>query len=410
MGHVRYATSFRDDEARTAGVLEVASTQPLVGVLPTGPFVLVHSGQVRLRPVGLSLLGARASDAVTDSAWLVALLEAGTGDLLERVAALAGLVEGAFSLVVATTDELVIARDNFGIRPLFVGFGPHDERVVVASEPFPWPEADIVWHAATSSLVRPGTARAFRRARTAAGAPVIETREQPASTAAAARASRAALCLLETIYFGAPTTVLVGEDPVGIRRERLGEALAQQENPTDVAGFDLVVGVPDSGLSAARGFARTLGLPIEPGLRRSATPRRSFLAPTQALRELIVVQKLTADPDVVRGKSVVVLDDSVVRGTTSTAVARMLRQAGARAVHLRLASPRLAHPCRLGVDMPTRAELVAHVHPEDSGLAAALGYDSIRFLPLERVVSIAGGSACVACVTGREPAAEANSR
>jgi amidophosphoribosyltransferase len=399
IGHVRYATSFRSPTERGRGTVTTEAIQPLVGTLEGEPFVLAHNGQVRLRPQGEAALrrAGRPLAVATDSAWLVALIEEDQGDLLRRVARLGSLVEGSFSLVVATAGELVVSRDVLGIRPLFVGFGASGDRVVIASEPFAWPGADIHWEP-SSRLVAPGQSSAFRLSPRADGAAQgREVEIRVAETDGPARELAPSLCLLETVYFAAPRTVLVAPESVERRRERLGEELAELEAAKRAAPCDLVVGVPDSGLAAARGFARRLGIPIGIGLRRHAGAQRSFLAPTPQQRTRIVNEKMSVDPDVVRGRDVVVVDDSVVRGTTSRAVAAMLREAGARSVHLRLASPRLAHPCQLGVDMPTRDELVAHRYPTDEALAAALGFASVGFLPLERTLAIAGRPGCAAC-------------
>jgi amidophosphoribosyltransferase len=418
-GHVRYATSFRSSIERERGIgaegpsaTDPAAIQPLVGSLRGVPFVLVHNGQVRLRPEADAMLrrAGRSTDVATDSAWLVGLVEVGEGDLATRVARLGSLVEGAFSVAVVADNELVISRDSGGIRPLFIGFGASKDRVVVASEPFDWPSVPIAWESADSPLVRAGTTTAFRLRTDAAGASKLEVDDEARrATPVPARRSRPpALCLLETIYFAAPSTVLVEPAPVEHRRERLGEALARLETcqrPKAPLAFDLVVGVPDSGLAAARGFARELKVPLAMGLRRRPAALRSFLAPTPLLRARIVQQKLQVDPDVVRGRHIVVIDDSVVRGTTSRAVAAMLHEAGARSVHLRLASPRLVHPCQLGVDMPTRDELVAHQHPTDEALAVALGFASIGFLPLEHALPLGGGPACTACFRASSPEA-----
>lgn len=381
VGHTRYATS------GDPGIV----VQPFLGAIGGTPFGLAHNGQVGLREAGRRLLAGRGRsfDAVTDSAWLVALIEVGEGDLTQRIARLAELVDGAYSLVVATPDEVVGARDRLGLRPLFVGRAPSSDAVAIASEPVALGAAEqggIVWERS----IRAGEIVSAQRGGGSVRSLGVEGRE--------------ALCLLETIYFAAGTTTLVPGRDVEARRELLGEALAGE---APVAA-DVVVGVPSSGSAAARGYARATGLPLGQGLRRSSGALRAFLASDEASRARIAHEKLAVDVDIVRGRTVVVVDDSIVRGTTSRAVATMLREAGARELHLRLSSPPLRHPCFYGVDMPSREQLAVPRH--GPALATALGYDSVAFLSLEATRRIAGGPSCDACFTGRYPDLDTSER
>jgi amidophosphoribosyltransferase len=207
-------------------------------------------------------------------------------------------------------------------------------------------------------------------------------------------------CIFEHIYFARPDSFLFGENVYEFRKA-LGEALAR-EAPVEA---DLVVPVPDSGVPAALGYARTLGLPFEYGLIRSHYIGRTFIEPEQTVRYFGVRLKLSALPEVLRGKRVVIVDDSIVRGTTSRKIVELIREAGAREVHLRISSPPITHPCFYGIDTPTQKELIAHnlTIPE---IARFIGCDSLGYLSLETLTEVARRRGkglqtfCHACFSG----------
>jgi amidophosphoribosyltransferase len=208
------------------------------------------------------------------------------------------------------------------------------------------------------------------------------------------------LCAFEFVYIARPDSVLYGKEVHGARR-RMGELLAEQA-PVDA---DLVMGVPESGVPAAEGFARASGIPYGQGLVKNRYIGRTFISPNQELRAAGVRRKLNPLKENVAGKRLVVVDDSVVRGTTQRAITRMLREAGAREVHLRVSSPPYRWPCFYGVDTGTRAELLA-ANLTVSEIQDVLGVDSLAFLSLEnmvRAIEAPGAGFCTACVSGEYP-------
>lgn len=205
------------------------------------------------------------------------------------------------------------------------------------------------------------------------------------------------LCAMEYIYFSRPDSMLEGRSVHAVRKET-GRRLARLEENGTFA--DIVVGVPDSSLSAAMGYSEELGLPYEMGLIKNKYTGRTFIQPTQKLRDTGVRMKLSANQPVVEGKRVVLIDDSLVRGTTSRRIVQLLREAGASEVHLRIASPEMKFPCFYGVDTSTRAELASANHTPQE-LCRLLGADSLRFLPDSELCGACGGdSLCRACFTG----------
>jgi amidophosphoribosyltransferase len=278
-------------------------------------------------------------------------------------------MQGAYSIVFLTTQELVAVRDPYGFRPLCLGTLPgrpgQPSGVVVASEPSAFellgatyvrdvdPGEMIVVDATGMRSLRPFEARPRK------------------------------MCIFEHVYFARPDSTLNG---LGVyeTRKRLGVRLAE-EAPADV---DLVVPVPDSGVASALGYARRLGLPFELGLIRSHYVGRTFIEPTQSIRHFGVKLKLSPVRHILEGKRVAVIDDSIVRGTTSRKIVKMLRDAGAKEVHLRISSPPTRWPCFYGIDTPSRAELLAASH-SPAEVSRYVTSDSVGYL------SIAGLHAAV---------------
>jgi len=219
----------------------------------------------------------------------------------------------------------------------------------------------------------------------------------PAGVPGGTTVARGGLCAFEAIYLARPDSVLFGQSVHGLRKE-MGRELAR-EHP---APGDLVTGVPDSSLSAAMGYAEELGLPYEMGLVRNRYVGRTFIQPAAGQRRLSVNAKLNAVRKVVQGRRVVLVDDSIVRGTTARRIVQLLRDAGAREVHVRIASPPYRFPCHYGVDTARREELIAYDSPVEA-IRAAIGADSLAFLSLARMRRVLGGPACEACFTGRYP-------
>ncbi len=289
-------------------------------------------------------------------------------------------LEGAFSTVVMTKRAVVAFRDPYGVRPL--ALGKLGEHWCVASESCAF---DIIG-AEYVREVSPGEAVSL----TDHG---LESRQVVPST-------RTAHCVFEHIYFSRPDTKL--EDRrLQVVRGKMGEILAR-EAPADA---DLVISVPDSGNPAASGFARGSGLPKDDGLTKNRYVQRTFIQPGQELRKHGLRMKFNPLPEIVSGKRIVVVDDSIVRGNTTKQIIGMLRDAGASEVHLRISAPPIRFPCHYGVDMSTSEEMIAHERTVDE-IAAELGADSLAYLSLEGVYEAVGtprAAHCDACFTGEYP-------
>jgi amidophosphoribosyltransferase len=291
-------------------------------------------------------------------------------------------LEGAFSFVLMDAAHLIGVRDPNGFRPLCLG--RLDSGWVLASESS---ALDVVGAAFVREL-DPGEmvvidATGYRTLR-----PFPATRVEPR------------LCAFEFVYIARPDSVLYGKEVHGARR-RMGELLAEQA-PVDA---DLVMGVPESGVPAAEGFARASGIPYGQGLVKNRYIGRTFISPNQELRAAGVRRKLNPLKENVAGKRLVVVDDSIVRGTTQRAITRMLREAGATEVHLRVSSPPYRWPCFYGVDTGTRAELLA-ANLTVTEIQDVLGVDSLAYLSLEnmlRAIEAPGAGFCTACVSGEYP-------
>jgi amidophosphoribosyltransferase len=278
-------------------------------------------------------------------------------------------------------------RDPSGFRPLCLGrLGTEDapEGWIVASES---PALDVVG-AAFVREIRPGEM-------------VTITEAGVTSTQLLAPApGKERLCIFEFVYFARPDTYLMGHQ-VHTTRRRMGELLARQSN----VEADIVMGVPDSGVPAAEGYAKASGIPFGYGLVKNRYIGRTFIAPDQNMRAASVRRKLNPLRENIEGQRLIVVDDSIVRGTTTRALVAMLRDAGAAEVHLRISSPPFTWPCYYGIDTPTRDELLAANHTVDE-MRAYIGCDSLEFITLENLRTAIGldGECCDACLTGEYPA------
>ncbi len=315
---------------------------------------------------------------------------AGGDDLERALDAVLPRLEGAFSFVLVDADHLIGVRDPNGFRPLCLGRldGTADlpEGWVLASET---PALDVIGATFVREL-EPGEMIVIDDAGVRSLAPFPDERIEPR------------LCIFEFVYFARPDSRLYGNEVHGARR-RMGQLLAGQR-PVEA---DLVMGVPDSGVPAAEGYALASGIPYGQGLVKNRYIGRTFIAPSQQERANGVRRKLNPLRENITGKRLVVVDDSIVRGTTTRAMVRMLREAGAREIHLRISSPPFRWPCFYGIDTPDRGELLAAVRtPEE--IADYLDVDSIAFLSLEHLeeaIAAPGAGFCTACLTGRYPVA-----
>jgi amidophosphoribosyltransferase len=375
VAHVRYSTT---------GANSWENSQP-VWRADRREVALAHNGNLinavelhdELRREGV---GFRST---SDSEIIAALLSTHpAGSIEEALADVMGRLEGAYSTVVMTKDRVVAFRDPSGLRPLSLGM--LGDRYCVASETCAF---DIIG-AQFLRDVQPGEVVSL----TAGG---LQTRQ-------AVPAGRPALCVFEHIYFARPDSRLGGQ-VLQVARGRMGEALARQ-SPADA---DLVIPVPDSGNAAARGYARASGLPSDDGFVKNRYVARTFIQPGQELRKHGLRLKFNPLPEIVAGKRLVVVDDSIVRGNTTRQIVQMLRDAGASEVHMRISAPPIRHPCHYGVDMSTREEMIAHDRTE-AEVAAELGADSLAYLSLEGVYEAIDGTRdthCDACFSGDYPLA-----
>src|SRR5829696_7226285 len=328
IGHTRYST--------TGGTI-LRNVQPLFAELETGGFAVAHNGNLTN---GLTLRRNLVRDgaicqSTTDTEVIVHLVaRSRKARIVERFIDALRQLEGAYSLVALTNKKLIGARDPLGIRPLVLG--ELDGRAILASE--------------TCALDIIGA----RFVRDVENGEVVVISDDGIESLRPFPRQPARPCIFEYIYFARPDSVVNGLSVYDIRK-RLGAELAR-EAPAEA---DVITAVPDSGVPAAIGFAQTCGLPYEVGIIRNHYVGRTFIQPTQSTRELGVRMKHSANRAVVAGKRIVLIDDSIVRGTTSVKIVRMMREAGAKEVHFRVASPPITHPDYYGIDTPEREKLLA---------------------------------------------------
>ncbi|MFM7312353.1 MAG: amidophosphoribosyltransferase, partial [Cyanobium sp.] len=369
---------------------KVCNAQPVVLMTRIGAFALAHNGNLvnaaELRTSLDHLSGEFTS--TTDSELIAfALQQAVDGglDWNAAIQAAAARCRGAFSLVIGTPEGLFALRDGHGIRPLVYGHlgEPEEAQWVVSSETC---GLDIIGGQFDDD-VQPGELIHFRP-----GDPLPDRRrwcEEPAK-----------LCVFEMIYFARPDSRFFGESLYSYR-VRIGEVLARE---TPVAA-DIVIGVPDSGIPAAIGYSQLSGIPFGDGLIKNRYVGRTFIQPTQAMREAGIRVKLNPLPDVLAGKRVVVIDDSIVRGTTSRKLVQALRDAGATEVHMRISSPPVTHPCFYGIDTDTQDHLIAACLTL-AEIERHLGVDSLAYLSKAGMVEAAqthSAHFCTACFDGTYP-------
>jgi amidophosphoribosyltransferase len=322
--------------------------------------------------------------STSDSEIIAALLATHPSDDVEdAIADVMPRMHGAYSTVVMTNDRVVAFRDPAGLRPLVIG--RIGERYCVASESC---ALDIIG-AELIRDVEPGE--------------IVSFNERGMETRMGVEGARRAFCVFEYIYFARPDSRMGGQS-LQAARGRMGEILARE---APAPGADLVIPVPDSGNAAARGYARGSGLPTDDGFVKNRYVARTFIQPGQELRKQGLRLKFNPLPEIVAGKSLVVVDDSIVRGNTTRQIVQMLRDAGAREVHMRISAPPIKHPCFYGIDMSTREEMIAHNRTVDE-VAAELGCDSLAYVSMEGVYEAISGTRaehCDACFTGEYPLA-----
>lgn len=374
VGHVRYSTT---------GSSLLVNAQPLLVRYRNGFLAIVHNGNlVNGRDLRVSLEKEGSIFQATTDSEVIAHLVARSGeeDIVEALKKSLPKLRGAYSFVLMTPDKLVGLRDPHGIRPLSLGETP--DGYVLASETcaFDTVGAEFVRD------IEPGEM-------------VVIDKKGPRFIRFA-EPEKKSLCVFEFIYFARPDSNLHGKN-VHMVRKRLGRRLAQ-EHPVDA---DIVTGVPDSSLSAASGVAEQLGLPYEMGFIKNRYIGRTFIQPSQEIRSLGVQLKLNPVRQIVEGKRVVMVDDSIVRGTTSMRIIEMLRNAGAKEVHVLISSPPVISSCFYGIDTSTSGELIAaQMNVEE--IAREIGADSLGYLSEEGMLScmdLPAGDFCTACFSGCYP-------
>jgi len=372
IGHVRYST---------AGGSHIRNAQPFAIDYARGSIAVSHNGNLTNYEAIRGRLEARGSifQSASDTEVIMHLIAASTEESVEaRVADALAQIEGAYSILFLTERALIAVRDPMGFRPLCVGRlkNAEGDAIVIASEPTSF---DLIG-ATYERDVAPGEM-------------IIVDENGMRSTSPFAKRARK-LCIFEHVYFARPDSLIEGASVYEVRKS-LGRKLAdEQPIPGGVDSGDVVVvPVPDSGVPAAIGFAERAGAPFEMGLIRSHYVGRTFIEPQQSIRHFGVRLKLSPNRAALAGKRVVIVDDSIVRGTTSRKIVKMVRDAGAREVHLRISSPPTRWPCYYGIDTPTRSELIAATHSLEE-ICKYVTADSLGYLSLEGLVAAVRGIEC----------------
>lgn len=374
IGHVRYSTT---------GSSVVTNAQPIACYYQKGMMALAHNGNLTNANEIRSKLMERGAvfQSTIDTEVIVNIIASHSNVPIEKaVTRCMDEIEGAYSSVVLTEDKLIGVRDPYGVRPLCLG--KLGNAYILASE-------SCALDTIGAELIRdvePGE--------------VIVITKKGYKSLPYATAERKGTCVFEFIYFSRPDSVVDGYMVNQVRRE-MGRQLAREYK----ADVDLVISVPDSGNAAARGYAEESGLPFEEGLMKNRYIGRTFIQPTQEMRELAVHLKLNPIKNILKGKRIVMVDDSIVRGTTSIRMVKMLRDIGVKEIHMLVSSPPILWPCYYGVDMSTRKELIAAKMSLEE-IRKYIGADGLHFLTLEgllKAFNAGAGRFCAACFDGDYP-------
>ena len=374
IGHNRYST---------AGKSELVNAQPCMINYAAGSLALAHNGNLVNAKTIRKELGSKGAifQSTNDSEVIVHLMaQAKSENFVDRAAEALRQVSGAYSLVLMTENELLAARDPHGFRPLCLG--KLDGAYIIASETC---VMDLI-EAEFIREVEPGE--------------LILINENGLQSFFPFKKVESKYCVFEHIYFARPDSFLFGEHVYTARKE-MGRAMAQ-ESPADA---DLIVPVPDSGVVSAMGFAEESGIPFEMGLIRNHYVGRTFIEPQSQIRNFGVKLKLNAVKNLISGKRLAIIDDSIVRGTTSRKIVKMLLEAGAKEVHLRISAPPILHSCFYGIDTPHKEELIAHSHSLEE-TRKYLGADSLQYLSIKKMLEVLQNGEnkfCSACFDGNYP-------
>ncbi|NTU89160.1 MAG: amidophosphoribosyltransferase [Actinobacteria bacterium] len=379
IGHTRYSTSGGSSSWEYAQPHLSAIGETIIALAHNG--TLVNSNKLRAELITRNISFRSTSDSEV-AAKLIGYFTQETNHMREGIRLTMELLEGAYAMVVITAEALYAFRDPNGIRPLSIGKLPDDRGWVIASETCAF---DIVG-AEFVRDVEPGE--------------IIRVNKDGLVAEQAVPAQRRSLCIFEHVYFARPDSIFDGYSVYAARLE-MGRQLAR-EAPVDA---DLVIGVPDSGVPSAVGYAQESGIPFDTGLVKNRYVGRTFIQPTQALRKLGVRLKLNPLKEIIAGKRLIVVDDSIVRGTTSKQIVQMLRDAGATEVHMRVVSPEVRFPCFYGIDTDTQDQLIA-ANKSTEEIREHLGADSLAYISLEGLVNsvkAAHPGFCSACFDGKYP-------
>jgi amidophosphoribosyltransferase len=391
IGHVRYSTTGANAWENSQPVQRSEGTRGSVREV-----ALAHNGNL-INAVELhdELTERGVTFSSTSDSEIVAALIAThpAEDIEDAIADILPRLRGAFSIVAMTKDRVLAFRDPHGVRPLALG--------ALAPQPPPGggvPDGAVRYCVASESCALDIIGATFLR--DVEPGELVSLGEHGLRSRRIVSGARPALCVFEHIYFARPDSRMNGE-VLQVVRGRMGEILAR-EAPADA---DLVIPVPDSGSPAARGYARASGLPQDDGFVKNRYVARTFIQPGQELRKHGLRLKFNPLPDIVAGKRLVVVDDSIVRGNTTRQIVQMLREAGASEIHMRISAPPIKHPCHYGIDMSTSEEMIAHGRTPDE-VAAELGCDTLAYLSLEGVYEAIADSRehhCDACFSGEYP-------
>ncbi|SFV62194.1 Amidophosphoribosyltransferase [hydrothermal vent metagenome] len=373
IGHTRYST---------AGDDSILDAQPVFARYDLGEMAIVHNGNLtNAEEVRNALIKKGAIfQTFMDTENLIHLIAKSSKDhLLDRIIDAVQRIEGAFSLVFLSRTKMFAMRDRFGFRPLSLGRLPNGG-YIVSSETCAF---DLVG-ATFIRDVEPGELLIFEEGKAPQSMKIFEATPKH--------------CIFEYVYFARPDSLVFGQS-VYETRKNMGKELARIK-PVEA---DLVIPVPDGGVPAAIGYAQESGIPYEMGIMRNHYIGRTFIEPTQEMRDLKVKMKLSPMTDIIKGKRVIVVDDSIVRGTTSKRIIRMLKEAGASEVHMRISSPPTTDPCFYGVDTPDKSKLIA-ANMNTKEICEFIEADSLAYLDeasLLRSVNATDESYCTACFTGK---------
>ncbi len=374
IGHVRYST---------AGSSNIGNAQPLAVEYSQGYLAIAHNGNLTNARIIKDELQNYGSifQSTTDTEVIIHLIALShENSTLERLTSALKRLEGSYSLVLLTNKELIVARDPQGFRPLVLG--KIKDAYVVSSETCAF---DLIG-ARYIREIEPGE--------------IVHISQEGMKSYKPFKKTNPQFCIFEYIYFARPDSFMFGETVYSVRKD-LGRQLAKDTH----VDADMVIAIPDSGIGAAIGYSQETGLPFELGLIRNHYVGRTFIEPEESIRHFGVKLKLNAIHDIVKGKRIIVIDDSIVRATTGRKIIKMLRQYGAKEIHFRVSSPPTTHPCFYGIDTPSRAQLIASSHTVRE-INKYMGSDTLRYLTPESLRKAVGSdnyTFCDACFSGTYP-------